>query len=213
MNPVNHLVTMNYKLTKDKTEHYNTNVDKVETYIKKIEPLITTLFQRERKEYVHEPTMFGDNSEENIKGLKEAHKQRQKQMIEGYVGQLIIGNWFGWEDLKKGHSTGLDCRKEDNSIILEVKNKYNTISGGSTEKGLLDKLSKYKKENPQTRCVWAIINPKPRSKNLCKKIIHNGVEIEKIQGDELFALVFRIGNIDYSTQVINMVKDIIRKIN
>lgn len=205
---------MNYKLTKDKIEHYNTNVDKVrvETYIKKIEPLITKLYQRERKEYVHEPTMFGDNSEENIKRLEIAHYQRQNQMKEGDLGQLIIGNWFGWEDLKQGHSTGLDCRKENNSIIMEVKNKYNTCNSSSAE-ALLDKLSKYKKENPQTRCVWAIVNAKPGSKNLCKKITHNGVEIEKIQGDELFALVFRIGNIDYSTQVINMVKDIIRKIH
>ena len=118
-----------------------------------------------------------------------------------------MGNWYGWEDLGVGHSSGLDCRKKDMSIIMEIKNKWNTCNSGS-EKALLDKLSKYKKENPQTRCIWAIVNSKPRCRNLYEKIMHNGVEIEKIQGVELFKLVFSVGNINYSTQIINIVKDI-----
>ena len=54
-------------------------------------------------------------------------------------------------------------------------------------------------------------SPKPGYKKLHEKIIHDSVEIEKIQGIELFKLVFTIGKIDYSSRVINIVKDIISK--
>ena len=180
-------------------------------YIKNINTLIKNIYQRENKEYDHEFTIFGDDSEDNIKQLEIAFKQRQKQMKEGVLAQTLIGNWIGWEDLGIGHSSGLDCRKKNNSIIMDVKNKWNTCNSGS-QKALFDKLSKYKKENPSTRCVWAIVNPKPGCKKLSEKIIYDGVEIEKIQGAELFKLVFSIGNINYSTQIINIVKHFVSDI-
>ena len=209
---------MDYQLTTDKREHYKTCVDKIIKiqsiirqrywflpYINCIRPIIKNMLTRKSKEYVYEPTIFGDNSKENIKQLEIAFKQRQKQMKEGELAQIIIGNWFGWEDLGIGHISGLDCRKKDNSIIIDVKNKWNTCNSGS-QKALFDKLSYYKRENPSTRCIWAIVNPKPECKKLHEKIIYNGVEIEKIQGIELFKLVFNIGNINYSPQIINIVK-------
>jgi hypothetical protein len=212
---------MDYQLTEDKREHYNTHIDKViriqslirrrrwlMPYIKTIKSHLDKLYQRKNKVYVHEPTLLGDNSKENIKMLEIAFKQKQKQMKEGESAQILIGNWFGWEDLGVGHSSGLDCRKKDNSIIMDVKNKWNTCNSGS-QKALFDKLSKYKKENPSTRCVWGIVNPKSGCKKLREKIIHDGVEIEKIQG--IFKLVFTVGNIDYSTQIINIVKNYINK--
>ena len=214
---------MDYQITNEKKKYYNTDVDKIIKiqslikmrywyldYTKNIHPLIHNLFQRKTKEYVYEPTLFGDNSKENIKMLEIAFKQRQKQMKEGELAQIVIGNWFGWEDLGVGHSSGLDCRKKDMSVIMDVKNKWNTCNSGS-QKALFDKLSKYKKENPKTRCIWAIVNPKPGCKKLCEKIIYNGVEIEKIQGVELFKLVFNVRNINYSTQIINIVKNYISK--
>jgi len=177
-------------------------------YINMCNIKIKYLLDRKRKEYKHEPTIFGDNSKENIKNLENAHKQRQKQMKEGEISQILIGNWIGWEDLGIGHISGLDCRKKDNSIIIEIKNKYNTCNSGS-KKSLLDKLAKYKKKYPSTRCIWGIINPKPGCKKLMEKIIHEDVEIEKIQGMELLKLVFSIGNTNYSTQIINIVKNFI----
>ena len=137
-------------------------------YIANVKILIDTLFQRENKKYTHVSTIFGDDSDENIKMLEIAFKQRQKQMKEGELAQLLMGNWYGWEDLGVGHSSGLDCRKKDMSIIMDVKNKWNTCNSGS-QKALFDKLSKYKKENPQTRCVWGIVNPSPDVKTYVKK--------------------------------------------
>jgi len=225
-------------------------------YIKSILQIIKCIYERKNKEYVHEPTIFGNNSKENIKLKEIEFKLTQEEMKEGDLAQTLIGNWIGWEDLKQGHSSGLDCRKKDNTIIIDVKNKWNTCNSGS-QKTLFDKLSKYKKENPSTRCIWAIINEKPTPpkemtnkdlKQLCKekgikkysqkkkeslkdllreigmtdrdfmiednkklseKIMYNGVEIEKVQGIELFKLVFSIGNINYSTQIINIVQHFI----
>lgn len=180
--------------------------ESIESYLNNIRELIDNLYERRNKKYVHEHTIFGDDSEENIEALETAFYMRQKQMKEGELAQIVIGNWIGWEDLGIGHSSGLDCRKKGNSIIMEIKNKWNTCNSGS-RKAVLDKLSKYKKENPETRCIWGIVNPKSGSKKLVETIIHDGVEIEKIQGYELFRLVFG----KYSTRIINTVKMFLKK--
>lgn len=175
-------------------------------------PKIKKLYNKKKKEYVHEFSVFGDNSKENIKLQEIAFKQQQKKMKEGILAQILIGNWIGWENLERGHSSGLDCRKKDNTIILELKNKYNTVKGSDIKKSLLPTLVKYKKKNPLTRCIWAIINPKPKKKILNETIKFNGFEIEKIQGEELFRTVFSIGNINYSTKVINITKKFIKNL-
>jgi len=181
--------------------------DLLRSYKDTIRVLIRHLLESKRKTYTHEPTLFGDNSYENVKNLETAYYIRQTQMKEGIIAQIIIGNFIGWEDLKSGHPSGLDCRKLDNSIIVEVKNKFNTCNSNSA-KTLCDKLSYYKKNNPSTRCIWGIVNPKNHRTKLHDTIIHNGVEIEKIQGKELFKLVFTINNIDYSDDIIRFVKHI-----
>ena len=227
-------------------------------YLILVYSLIKNLFQRKTTKYVHKPTLFGDNSEEHIKRLEAAHTVRQKQMKEGELAQILIGNWFGWEDLRKGHSSGLDCRRINNSIIIELKNRENTVKGSDIKKSLLPTLAEYKKQNPSTKCVWGIVNPDTKTKELTKnelielckekklkysksikkdelkrilrekggmkdtgfvkpinnnykKIEYNGVEIEKIQGKDLFKLVFRVGNIDYSSQIISIIKQYISK--
>ena len=180
------------------------------SYIETITPLIDTLYGRKCKPYVHEPTIFGDNSKENVALLEVAFKQRQMHMKEGELTQILIGNWVGWEDLGVGHPTGLDCRKKDNSIIMDVKNKFNTCNSGS-QKALFDKLAKYRATNPNTRCLWAIVNSKPGSRTLSETIAYEGHELEKIQGVELFKLVFTVDGTDYSPRVIRTVQSLLRK--
>lgn len=95
---------MNYQLTLKRREYYNTHIVKVIkvqslikrrywliTYIKLINKYITIILQRKSKEYVYEPTIFGDSSIENIKMLEISFKQRQKQMKEGKLAQIVIG--------------------------------------------------------------------------------------------------------------------------
>lgn len=188
--------------------HVSENKEVIDGYKKKLRRMIKTKLKAKRHEFKYEPTLFSDTSENYIAMLKSAFVIRQFQMKEGEIAQIAIGNFYGWEDLGTGHPSGLDCRKKDNSVIMEIKNKYNTCNSTS-QKGVLDKLSNYKKKNPNTRCVWAIINPKPKCKILREKIIHNEVELEKIQGIELFKLVFNINNNDYSSEIIDFIKNCI----
>ena len=77
-------------------EYYNNHVDKIIKiqslikrrywfldYTKKIKTNIDKLYQRENKKFAYEPTLFGDNSKENIKMFEIAFRQKQKQMKEG----------------------------------------------------------------------------------------------------------------------------------
>ena len=60
----------------------------------------------------------------------ETTRQAQKT-LQNYIGefhQSILGYSNGWDNLKTGKV--IDLMSEDKKIIAEVKNKYNTISGG-----------------------------------------------------------------------------------
>ena len=179
----------------------------LDNYKRIISSLIKDELVRKRQKFVFEQTLFGCDSPDTIKYLEIAHKIRQDQMKEGQIAQIILGNAPEWEDLGIGHHSGLDCRKKDNSCIIEVKNKWNTCNSKS-EKTMLDGLVKYKIDNPDTRCIWGIINPKQTCRKLSTIITHKGVEIEKIQGNDLFKLVFTIDGVNYSDEVISFVKKV-----
>ena len=188
----------------------NRSYKRLEEYYNKLDPLIKDVFVRPRKPYKHEASVFGDNSYEGVKVGIPAHKHRQDKMKEGEIAQLVIGQWSGWVDLQIGHSSGLDCRKSDNSAIIELKNKHNTCNSGS-EKAIKDKLAKYKNENPETECIWGIVNPKPGVQGLTQTLTHDGVELIKMQGDDLFSYVFTHDGYNYSNEIIEHVKTIIKK--
>lgn len=84
---------------------------------------------------------------------KSAETIRQCQKtLQNHVGDLhqkILGNVNGWEDLGTGSVVDLVC--ENNRILAEVKNKYNTVTGGkladqyySLERLVMPKASKYR---------------------------------------------------------------------
>ena len=177
-------------------------------YCNKIKPQILGIKNRKQNKYVHESTIFGDNSESNKKSLEIAFKQRQMQMKEGEIAETILGNFQGWTKLKRGDISGMDIKKNDNSIIIEVKNKHNTVKGSDIKKSLYPTLAKYKNRHPETRVIWGIINEKPGTLNLSSIITFNNVKIERIQGIELFKIVCIIGGIDYSYRVIDFVKSV-----
>jgi len=200
----------NFKNICQITTYSSNYINNLSKYKKKLTPLITKIINANCSKYTHECTLLGNNSPENIYNLTIAHNIRQKHMKEGIIAQIMIGNFIDWEDLGIGHPSGLDCRKIDNSIIMEIKNKYNTCNS-SSQKTLLDKLSKYKKNNPDTICVWGIINSKPNYKKLQEIIIHNDEKILKIQGSELLKLIFTINDENYSHDIIKFIKNIMYK--
>lgn len=74
----------------------------------------------------------------------------------GDFHQMILGSVKGWEDLGRGHVTELDLRKTDNSIFMELKNKFNTMNSSSLSK-CRDKLDKVAKDYPNATAYWAYI--------------------------------------------------------
>jgi len=84
---------------------------------------------------------------------KSAETIRQCQKtLQNHVGDLhqkILGNVDTWQDLETGSVVDLVCERKN--IIAEVKNKYNTVTGGkladqyySLERLVMPKASKYR---------------------------------------------------------------------
>ena len=181
---------------------------RINSFFKKVKPLIEKIIKQERKEFVYEKTIFGIDTPEIRQNLKIAHTIRQTQMKEGDIAQKVLGNFFGWEDLGTGHESGLDIRKKDNSAIIELKNKWNTCNS-SSNKAVLDKLSDYKKLNQNTRCIYGIINPKNIDKYNGCSFEHNGVTIERLEGNELLDYILTYKGYNYKQEILRYINKII----
>jgi len=71
---------------------------------------------------------FGLNYEQWLK--TEATRQSQKT-LQNHIGefhQIILGSVVNWEDKKRGNV--IDLVSTQHKILAEIKNKYNTVSGG-----------------------------------------------------------------------------------
>ena len=73
----------------------------------------------------------------------------------GIFHQSLMGLFPGWENYGKGHTTGCDIGKKDNTCIGEIKNNVNTMNSSSQE-SVLNKLKKQKDLGKRTLLV--IIN-------------------------------------------------------
>lgn len=74
--------------------------------------------------------MSGFNLDYDTWYKTESTRQAQKT-LQNHIGefhQIILGSVDGWENMKTGNI--VDLVSKDKKIIAEVKNKYNTISGG-----------------------------------------------------------------------------------
>ena len=138
-------------------------------------------------------------------------KEKQRQMKIGDIWQEVLGSYNGFINLKIGHKTGLDILSHTKKIAIELKNRTNT-DNASSKKSNLDKLAKFKKNNPEYICIYANINDDTEEKTLIgsiKKILHNDVELEHHIGYEF--LKFILG--DDTDIIIQFVKDTIHKYN
>lgn len=90
------------------------------------------------------------------------------------------------------HKSGLDIISLNRKIIIELKNRTNT-DNYSSRKSNFDKLAKFKKENPEYKCIYANINEKTEKATLegnYKIIIHNDEEIHIYTGFKFLELIF-----------------------
>jgi len=138
-----------------------------------------------------------------------ALKEKQRQMKVGEVWQEVIGNYEGFVNLKVGHESGLDILSHTKKLAIEIKNRTNT-DNASSKKSNIEKLTKFKKNNPEYRCIYACINASTKEKTIrgfIEKSIHNDVEIEHQIGFEFLTFIF--GN-DVNV-IIDFVKNTIDK--
>jgi len=142
---------------------------------------------------------FGMNHDEWV--VTETTRQSQKT-LQNHIGafhQKVLGKVINWQDMDTG--SVIDLVNEHEKIIAEVKNKYNTISGGQLSKlyytledQVMPKVSKYK---GYTAYYAAIIPRKairsnqpfmPSDKDKGAKCAENSL-IREIDGASFYELV------------------------
>lgn len=109
----------------------------------------------------------------------------------GAFHQNILGHVEGWENLKRGHPTKMDLKKEDNSIFIELKNKYNTLNSSSSE-NTRNKLEKLANEYPNAKIYWAyIVSNKYESFDRVWEYPNHEINenIRNIAGENVYTLV------------------------
>jgi len=100
------------------------------------------------------------NNQIGLQTWIETEKIRQRdKTINNRIGefhQKLLGKVEGWQDLGVGDESKVDLKKKDNSIFIEIKNKYNTVNSDSLSK-VRDKLQRALENNPDAICYWAFI--------------------------------------------------------
>lgn len=123
---------------------------------------------------------------------KELERQYDKTINNkiGEFHQELLGKVEGWIDLGIGDETEIDLKKEDNSIFIELKNKYNTMNSSSS-KTCREKLENIIDKYPNATAYWAyIINKNYQSENrVWEYRKRNDERIRRISGDKLYELV------------------------
>lgn len=103
------------------------------------------------------------NSNANI-GLwiKSETIRQMDKTISNWIGdfhQALLGGMDGWTDLKKGHTTGVDLMKNDETKFIELKNKHNTTKGEDL-KNVFTKLENIVNRHSGAIAYYAYITPK-----------------------------------------------------
>lgn len=175
-------------------------------YFQKMEIIIKNILSRNEQKVLTYDILDTPKTKEN-KLL--ALKEKQYRMKIGEIWQETIGNYNNFINLKSGHSSGLDILSSSRKIAIELKNRTNT-DNSSSKKSNFDKLSKFKRENPDYICIYANINADTEEKTikgLCKKIIHNEAEIQHQIGYTFLTFVFE----ENTEEIINFVRNSISK--
>ena len=85
--------------------------------------------------------------------------RQQDKTINNKIGEFhqeLLGKVDGWMDLGIGDETEIDLKKEDNTVFIELKNKYNTMNS-SSEKTCREKLEKVIEKYPDATVYWAYV--------------------------------------------------------
>jgi hypothetical protein len=185
--------------------HFESIIER-QLYFEKIKIIIQNILLRPENDVLTYDIL---DTEKSIKNKLLSLKEKQRQMKVGEIWQEVIGNYDGFINLKNGHETGLDILSNTKKIAIELKNRTNT-DNSSSKKSNFDKLSKFKRENPDYICIYANVNAETEKKTLKgyhKKITHNGFEIEHKVGYDFLTFIFEKN----TEEIIEFVKNEIDK--
>lgn len=106
----------------------------------------------------------------------------------GAFHQTLIGSIYGFEETPE---MPCDCKKSDNTIFVEVKNKHNTMNARSAE-AVFQELNSLTRAYPRAMCYCCDIIS-DRSHNSVWSITVNGTRaqnerIHKISADRFYAI-------------------------
>lgn len=131
---------------------------------------------------------------------KEVERQLDKNINNkiGEFHQELLGYVDGWINLEKGDPTGLDLKNEEETIFIELKNKYNTMNKTSKE-GCQMALENVVEKYPNSRGYWAyVISYKYKSQEsiweYSRKVNDETVkfsnpQVKRISGDKLYEMI------------------------
>lgn len=108
----------------------------------------------------------------------------------GDFHQKLLGGVKEWTDLGVGDDTKLDLKKDDNTIFMELKNKFNTVNGDSLSK-VREKLEINSDNFPNSVNYWAFIVHKNGTSGESDWIYSqkNNLKIRKIWGDNIYTMI------------------------
>ena len=119
--------------------------------------------------------------------------RQEDKTINNKVGefhQKLLGKVDGWFDLGTGDETEIYLKKEDNSIFIELKNKYNTMNSSSTAQ-CMKKLENIIEKYPDAVAYWAyIIGKNYKSENRPWRYKQKENErIRRVSGCKVYELI------------------------
>jgi hypothetical protein len=126
--------------------------------------------------------------------LIEQEKNRQyDKKSGGRIGdfhQKLLGGVDGWIDLGVGDETKVDLKKEDDTIFMELKNKYNTVNSDSLS-AVRQKLERITNNFPNSTAYWAYVIEKngTSGESEWNYLGDNNLKLRKIWGSKLYELI------------------------
>jgi hypothetical protein len=161
-----------------------------EYFISLLEPLYKILEGKESKSkddvFSREclEAYYDKTPEERKEEIKRTQKERALSMEMGYFHQNLMGSFKEWTNYGKGHITGCDIGKYDNSCVAEVKNNVNTMNSDS-KKSVMKKLKKQIKDGKKAMLI--IVNGDIKKKEEAGVIWISGREFySELSGREDF---------------------------
>ena len=97
---------------------------------------------------------FNLNDWKNFEIARQHDKKASNRV--GDFHQNLLGRVDGWVNLGRGHPSGMDLKKEDDSIWIELKNKYNTMNSSSLRDTRF-KCEELAEKYPNAKIYWAYI--------------------------------------------------------